>query len=457
MDVPYDKLLPALNRLLPNTVLDALGGATRFIRRLRQISASMFVWSVVLSRFGQSTPGFEQARQWFCRLAGSHVWPRPFQMRFKSEAAVRLFERAFEQAVAPWRSARRLSRHPLAKHFADIVLWDSSLVQVADCLHKQGFKGTRAAVASLKVALGISLWGLLPVVARVVPGNRHDMILFPQLDLFKRGTLLLFDKGFACYDRLRTISNAGQHYLCPMRLNGNAQIVAVHHAPAFVRRRLGKNPDVTLRDLLAGKKRIARVWDLDVLVRAQANATDKTSIRTRLVIVPGPNGAQRPYLTNLDLKLWNARTLRELYRLRWQIELVFKELKQHVNLTAVPTKDVHAVQVFVWASLIALALSRAVADWLMPLHEFNGLASALRLAVVTRAVRGNVHLLGYAIQPSMRHQRAFLAAFAERVLEESRRRDPDRDDSLKRLAILIKQQPAEACSRKPEASSAKAA
>jgi len=102
MDVPYDKLLPALNRLLPDHVLDALGDATRFIRRLRQISASTFVWSVVLSRFGQGSPGFEQARQWFCRLSGGHVWPRPFQMRFKSDAAVRLFERAFEHRAGAW-------------------------------------------------------------------------------------------------------------------------------------------------------------------------------------------------------------------------------------------------------------------------------------------------------------------------------------------------------------------
>lgn len=155
MSVDYDELFPALKRLLPEDGLNFLGDTTRFIRRLRSVSASMFVWSVVLSRFGQGVPGFDQARRWFTRLSETPIWPRPFQMRFKKPEAVQLFEQAFEEAVKPWRSMRRRLRHPLAQRFPDVVAWDSSLVQVADSLRKH-FKGTRAAAASLKVVLGVS-------------------------------------------------------------------------------------------------------------------------------------------------------------------------------------------------------------------------------------------------------------------------------------------------------------
>jgi hypothetical protein len=284
MSAVYDKLIPALKALLPHDSLDELGRAVAFIRRLREIHASAFVWSVVMSRFGNGRPAFEQARQWYQRLGGLEIWPRPFQMRFKNERAVRLFERAFTTAVTPWRDpTRRKVRHPLMRYFPDVVAWDSTLMQVDDSL-KKVFKGTRGAKASLKATLAISVFGLLPLFAQLVPGHRHDMILFPPLDLFRQGTLLLFDKGFACYDRLRTIQNAGHFYLCPMRLNGNARIVAVRNAPAYVRKALRKGEPVFLRDVLAATKRIARPWDLDVLVRPQANATDRTLIRTRLVI-----------------------------------------------------------------------------------------------------------------------------------------------------------------------------
>ena len=83
------------------------------------------------------------------------LWPRPFRLRFKSPATVRLFEQTFDEAVALWRT-RRPARHPLARIFPDIVAWDSMLVQVADEL-RIFFKRTRAAAASLKVLLGVSI------------------------------------------------------------------------------------------------------------------------------------------------------------------------------------------------------------------------------------------------------------------------------------------------------------
>jgi hypothetical protein len=89
MKVRYDELVPALKALLPADGLDLIGRAVAFIRRLREIRASIFVWSVVLSRFGAGRPGFEQARQWYRQLTSVELWARPFQVRFKSIGAVR--------------------------------------------------------------------------------------------------------------------------------------------------------------------------------------------------------------------------------------------------------------------------------------------------------------------------------------------------------------------------------
>ena len=316
----------------PRSRSDELGRQVGFIKRLRSVIASWFVWAVVLSRFGHGHPGFEQARDWYTKLTGRSVWPRPFQMRFKQAEAVEVFRQAFARAVAPWRTNRPRPRHALGRRFPDVVAVDSTLMQVADGLAPV-FPGARAAAASLKVLLSISVFGALPIAAEIVAGHRHDMQLFPELTLFRSGTLLLFDKGFIAYERLRHIAHAGLHYLCPMRLNGNALIIGVHHAPKAVRRAIAAAPDgVWLRDLLPEKKRITKRYDLRVLVYPKTTrAADHSAISTRLVIVPGPNGEQRPYFTTLDAAEWTPPVLTELYRLRWQIELVFKELKQDLQ------------------------------------------------------------------------------------------------------------------------------
>lgn len=433
MSKDYSRLLPALKRRLPAAEVDALGSTTAFIQRVRVVTASLFVWSVVLSRFGNGRPGFEQARRWFERLS-RQLFPRPFQMRFKSPRAVALFEATFEQAVAPWRKHRSVA-HPLGKLFPDIFIWDATPVQLDDSLRKF-FKGLRMAASQVKVLLGISAFGLVPLAARIVPGHLNDSQLGPPVETLRKGTLVLFDNAFVTYDRLRSLDTAGMKYLCRMRIHAHAWITKVHAGPSRLFKALKNSPSgIDLRDVLSREKRIGKPWDIEVLMRPKSKDADPTPVAMRLVIVPGPKGEQRPYLTNLDT-CWSPAALAELYRLRWQIELVFKELKQDLNLRSVPTKDPHAAQVLLWASLIALAVSRTVASTLGPIINRPGFAAPLRPAVVSRALRSNVHALGLALVANSRAVEHALIRSTQSALLDAIRPKSRRKDTFARLEKL---------------------
>jgi len=165
MTAGYDKLVVALKERLQAKILDAHGRETGFIRRLRTVGASDFVWAVVLSRFATGIPGFDRAREIFIQLSGTTIWPRPFQMRFKSAAAVDLLAAAFESAVKRWRGRRRIE-HPLAKYFEDIVAIDSTIIQLNDRLRRV-FPGHMQAASELKATLAISVFGLVPLFAQL--------------------------------------------------------------------------------------------------------------------------------------------------------------------------------------------------------------------------------------------------------------------------------------------------
>jgi hypothetical protein len=436
----YHELIPALRNMLPAKSLGALARTISFIRRLREVRASVFVWAVVMSRFGHGLPGFEQARQWYRRLSGKNLAPRPFHLRFKSKATVTLFEKAFARAVQPWLSKPGKPNHPLARRFADVVTWDSTPVQVADAL-RPFYKGTRHMKAALKVVLAVSVFGLRPLYALIVACNTQDMSLFPQWNAFRRGTLFLFDKGFASYNRIKELVDSGHHFLCPMRFDGNPVVLQAHHAPSHVRKALRSHPrGIPLRYLLSKGKGLRHCWDLEVRLIPWGQVVSSANHRwiyARLVIVPGPRGVQRPYLTSLSASEWTPMALRELYRLRWQVELVFKELKQHLSLEAMPSKDPNAVKVFAWASLIALALSRHVTSVLDPNLSRVGLQRPMRFILITRALRASARLLGHALVAHPRKAWMFVHMLFEEIGAEARPQNTHREDSFERLRPLL--------------------
>jgi hypothetical protein len=64
------------------------------------------------------------------------------------------------------------------------------------------------------------------------------------------------------------------------------------------------------------------------------------------------------YLTNLGPEVLSAEEVAELYGCRWEIELVFEELKSQYTLDGVNTTNRSVAEALIWASLLPLAVSR---------------------------------------------------------------------------------------------------
>jgi hypothetical protein len=64
------------------------------------------------------------------------------------------------------------------------------------------------------------------------------------------------------------------------------------------------------------------------------------------------------FLTNANIKKLPLRIAGQIYRLRWQIELVFKELKSFSELRKFLTGNANIVQGFIWAAFCALLIRR---------------------------------------------------------------------------------------------------
>ena len=81
--------------------------------------------------------------------------------------------------------------------------------------------------------------------------------------------------------------------------------------------------------------------------------------RLRLVAVRLPESTEyRFYLTNIDPDAHDAHAVAQTYAARWQIELIFKELKSHYRLDELPTRKAHIVETLLLGAVITLLVSR---------------------------------------------------------------------------------------------------
>ena len=85
--------------------------------------------------------------------------------------------------------------------------------------------------------------------------------------------------------------------------------------------------------------------------------------RLRLVGVrDADSGSYWFYLTNIAPEDLDANDLAQLYACRWQVELVFKELKSHYRFDELPTRKAPVVEALLLASIITLLASRRLLD-----------------------------------------------------------------------------------------------
>ena len=206
------------------------------------------------------------------------------------------------------------------------------------------FGGTRTAAAVKWHACIDLLTGGLSWY-QVTAGKTHDRKCFPELALLQ-GRLAVFDLGYWDYGLLGAIATAGGFYLS--RVKANAVLVVTEVVQGVGKKAVGQS----LQDLALRKKQgslievfCEKVYDGEVL-------------RFRVIGFWNPVLHQYHwYVTNLTVA---AAVIYPLYRLRWQIELMFKSCKQSMNMNGISSSNKNIIRSLLLASIAAYLSSQAL-------------------------------------------------------------------------------------------------
>lgn len=263
---------------------------------------------------------------------------------------------------------------------------------------------SRKRPAGVKLHTVISLRDTLPLETEVTPQRMHDNKAFAEWTL-EPGTLSLFDLGYMDVGRLVDAANAGAGFLTRMKMNQNPEIVRVHRGISTrAAKGLGVG-DALMEDVLAPKK---GVLDLDVRL-----TSGKKSAIVRCVCLEEEEGERHWYLTTIDRDVLSAHDIGETYRIRWAVELLFKQMKSGLGLDAILAWKPSAVMALLYAKVVSLCLVRLLE---LAVEERYGRYATTQLALTLTLSRCTPLLLSYFMQ----QQGLTLEVFEERLLTIAR-------------------------------------
>jgi hypothetical protein len=226
-----------------------------------------------------------------------------------------------------------------------IFILDSSTVTLKD-LAKKHFPGT-GGKSGIKWHACFDLFSGQSVWFKLSDSRKHDSNFFPPLELLKN-KLIIFDLGYFEYQLMIDLQAIGAFFLC--RLKSNSVVFIEVPVAVFDKSHVGKS----LLSVFSSNKFKGKI--LEAIVTTATKNNDIMRCRA-IGFWNDKEKFYHWYLTNL---LIDAKIIYPLYRLRWQIELIFKACKNSLNANAIPSANPNMIQTFLLASIAAHLSSQTI-------------------------------------------------------------------------------------------------
>ncbi len=341
---------------LPTQRIEVLARRSGVLRRRRKVDPMAWLWTLVLGFGTGRVRTLAGLRRSYERATDESLVPSAFYDRF-TLATVRFLRAVVAELCADFeRTDARLGG--VLAGFRDVVVADATLIKLHRMLAEH-YPGTRtnSAPASAKLHMVMSVGGAGAQSVRISDARACDHHLL-RVGRWVRDRLLMFDLGYFRYQLFDCIDRNGGYFLTRVHANANPRIVQVHRVWR------GRSMYLVGEKLRAIEGRLQRaVLDAEVEVefkrRGYCGVRRTARRRMRLVGVRHPDsGDYRLYLTNIPPEQLDAESLAQAYACRWQVELLFRELKSHYRLHQMPSRKAHVVETLLLTAVITLLISR---------------------------------------------------------------------------------------------------
>jgi len=229
------------------------------------------------------------------------------------------------------RRARKLyANEPLAVELDNTVYaLDSSTIDL--CLSLFDWAPFRSTKAAIKLHTLLDLRGSIPTFIHISDGKLHDVNVLDMLT-FEAGAFYVMDRGYVDFSRLYVLHQAGAFFVTRAKSPMDARRVY----SAAVDRSTGV------------------ICDHRVMLNGYYSAKKYPEHLRRIRFKDPESGKTLIFLTNNTAL--PPLTICALYKSRWQVELFFKWIKQHLRIKHFLGNSENAVKTQVWCAVATYVL-----------------------------------------------------------------------------------------------------
>ena len=411
-------------RTFDEASLNELGKATRLCRREREATPYRLMLTLIESFAAGPLDSIADIHRGFNALCERQVQYKPFHNQLSKPGFpmfVRLMLSRLLNELAC--DVLRFSPDSPFARFEHIRIQDGTSFALKRAL-ADTFPGRFTTISPAAVELHADFDLMSEMMNRVVlsPDSSAERQFLPPVDEVVGG-LLLADRGYYGRAYLQALDEAGGHFIVRGKAGMNP----------WIRKAIGPDGREVKRFRNQRLKAVEGLFSkYDCLDMTVCFGTRADVFECRLVVHPNlrQDDTPRYLVTNLDREAFSPEQISDGYRLRWQIELLFKEWKSHANLRAFDTANPNIAEGLIWASLCAATVKRYCA------HMTQRIA---RVAMSTRIVAKCIHHVLRDVLYDLMHHSRRLQTSVERAIEylsrNARRAHPKRDQKTGRLKL----------------------
>jgi IS4 transposase len=201
---------------------------------------------------------------------------------------------------------------------------DASVIDL--CLSVFPWADFRTTKGAIKLHVGLNHAGYLPEFVTITEGSTHEVNIGKIMN-FPRGSIIVMDKGYNDYSWYKQLTEKGIYFVTRLKTNAKYRVVS--------RRTVLKNKGLTC----------------DQTIEFTGALTSKKcpTLLRRIGYKDAVTGKHYIFLTN-NFKL-SARTIADIYKARWQVELFFKWIKQNLKIKSFVGTSQNAVLTQIWVAM----------------------------------------------------------------------------------------------------------